>query len=140
MVRNITCILTILVVYALVLTSCNTDCEECDESIYCNTVRPDSGDVYIDLTYQTGNDPVIVELYNGKVDDGDLISKDTIYYKDAYYRLPAKEKYAAKAFYTRGAETIVVINAGRLTYDKFCNCNETCYEEEDLRIDLMLLK
>ncbi len=131
-------IIILLVLITAIFVSCSKS-DECDTTITCDTTRPDSSELIIDVTINAENMAVPIEVYRGRVDGNDLVFRDTLYTEKYTYYMPTSQKYSAKAYYKDGNISINAIDGGRLDYDSFWNCNEKCYENKSLNLDLKLL-
>jgi len=96
--------------------------------------------VYVNVSYETGANPVYLTLFNGDVEDNDVVLYDTFYSESHTYYLPTGERYSAKAIYYDNGTTYNAFDGGKLKTDHFWNCDEKCYEGQSLTLDLTLLR
>jgi hypothetical protein len=122
---------------AVFLSACN-DNSNCDTSQDCNTIEPDSGYVHLHITINDENPLVPITVYYGYPEDNDIYFRDTVNAEDYYYTLEVDERYSVEAKYKRGNQTIIAVDGGRLDVTNSDNCNETCYEVQDLNLKLQL--
>ena len=131
-------------IYILILITCSlTSCfkhDECDPSVICNTIKPDSYYVNINVSYVAGANPVYVTLFKGDVEDNQVVLLDTFYSESHTYYLPTTERYSAKAIYYDNGTYYNAYDGGKLKVSHFWNCNEKCFEGEELTLDLSLLQ
>ena len=121
------------------LFSCNT--EDVFLPAGCNTSKPNKGTINIKVTIDALNPSVAIALYEGDVDTGILIKKDTLRNGSKEYRLE-NEEYSAKATYKKmingKTETVISINAADLNYKteeyKDGNCYSEGYEDIDITL------
>ena len=123
----------------LVLPGCWNDDDDCDWTITCDTVRPDSSWLDLELTINSDNPWVAVQIFDGKVDEGTLVVTDTTSDATSSYFLPTSTRYSVRATYKEGLLTTHVVDGGRLDYDSFTNCDDRCYQNKVLTLDLTLL-
>ena len=55
------------------------------------------------------------------------------------FYLPIGNRYACEAYYSVGLQTIIALDGGRLRQRSEVNCDETCYKESNLNLDLRKL-
>lgn len=120
------------------MVSCRKN-DECDPNKVCNTIKPDSFYVYVNVSYATGLNPVSVTLFKGDVEDNEVVLLDTLSAESETYFLPTGERYSAKAVYNKNGTTYNAFDGGKLKVTHFWNCNEKCYEGQSLTLDLTLL-
>lgn len=123
----------------LFLSSCFKS-DDCDPNVYCNTERPDSAWVNITVSYDRYHTPVPYTIYNGNIEDGLVVLRDTAYMNVTSHYLPVNERYSVEATYFIGQATYSAYDGGKLRLNKFWNCNDRCYEAPDLSLDCSLLK
>ena len=106
-------------------------------SRFCEESTPiDSNWVNIDLTEQSTGVPIV--LYNDNLEDNNVILRDTLYTSSISYYLPMEVVYTAEAYYRSGPNTIIAVDSRRLD-QTFQNCGQTCYENNEITLDLVLL-
>ncbi len=121
----------------LFFSQCNQQ-DDCDPTMYCHPVPYDSGWVDIRLT-NNGNDTLQLILYRGYVEEMDTIGAYIWTTDNAEFYLPINERYAAEAHYVSGTFSIISLDGGRLRQKTETNCDETCYKESTLNLDLRKL-
>lgn len=123
---------------ALCLSSCWKNTDECDPNRYCEPFPIDSNWVDLELTVQSTGVPII--LYRGNIEDHDIVLRDTMYSGQFSYYLPTNVRYTAEAYYRSGPNTIIAVDSKKLKSDSYVNCDETCYESEEITLDLVLIE
>ncbi len=119
------------------LASCNSQVDECDASIYCHPTPIDSNWVNLQISERTFGVPVI--LYRGNIEDNQIVLRDTLYSNEISYYLPTDRTYTAEAYYQVGPNLIIAVDSDELEEDTFQNCGETCYQSDEITLDLVLI-
>lgn len=123
-----------------ILSSCKSKYEECTEEDYnnCNTHRPETGLVEIQVTINEENPLVTVQIYEGNFEDGKLLRENTskIRYRIEY--MDAEKTYSFTATYKKGNDTIRAVDGGTIEVSSYQACEYKCYEVKNLYIDLTL--
>ena len=117
--------------------SCSVQ-DDCNTNYYCNQFPYDDGWLNIDLT-NNNNDSILIILYHGYVEDHDVISQVYTQTNEYSFYLPASERYAVEIYYNNGPTTTIALDGGRLRQKTTTNCDETCYEEPKLNLNLRKL-
>lgn len=131
----------IAIIVLLSLASCwklNSN-EDCEPSIDCYPFPLDSGYVYVDVTYPGSGPGVPVILYEGYVEDGQMLWADTVYTDQLIFWLPTRTRYAAEAYYNYGGQTVIALDGKKLKEESYDDCGETCYEESSIYLDVIKL-
>lgn len=118
----------------LSLPSCLKDDEECVISDDCYTSKIDSGDIYIRVS-QEGQNGVPVILYNGYVEDNDIVWQDTVYQEEVILYMPVGPRYAAEAYYNKNNQTVVALDGKKFKQDKHKECWTNCYDFPTMSLD-----
>lgn len=92
------------------LISC--DPLEWDDS--CYEEKPEEGLLYLKVTCNNDHDSVPVAVYEGKIEAGKLLFRDTVYNDTISYWLPVNTYYTASATYKENNETVVAIAGGEI--------------------------
>lgn len=124
----------------LLLWACskyNTD--DCVPSDDCYTDPIDSGYVYIELTYPGTGPGIPVILYEGYVEDQQILWADTVYENKLTFWLPVGKRYAAEAYYNYGGQLTVALDGRKLKENSYMDCGETCYQESSINLDVKKL-
>ncbi|MFZ5551762.1 MAG: hypothetical protein ACOZCO_01500 [Bacteroidota bacterium] len=127
----------IYIAAAITFFSCNKR-DECDPSLLCETIEPDSYFVYVDVNDDSRYYPVYLTLYKNDVEDNDVVLNDTLYAPRYSYFLPTQQRYSAKAVYNVNGVTYQAFDGGKLKVKDFWNCDQQCYEAQSLTLDLVL--
>jgi hypothetical protein len=112
--------------------------DDCDQNVVCNTTRPDSGYLNINVTDPGTVGMVPIAIYEGDIDKNNVLLSDTLYSKSASYYLPVKKRYGVRATYIKNGVTTYVYDGARIKLNKFWNCNDKCYEAIDGNIHVEL--
>lgn len=127
-------------IVALSILSCSKYAsDDCIPSDDCYPYEIDSGYVTINLTYNAGGAGVPIALFEGYVEDNKLIWYDTVYEESITFWLPTKKRYAAEAYYKVGGPVTVALDGKKLKEDSYEDCGETCYEINEIFLDLKKL-
>ena len=138
--KGIIGIVMLCVVATISFFSCNKYAsEDCIPSDDCYPYEIDSGYVTLNVTYKEGGAGVPVTLYNGYVEDNDIVWHDTIHQESVSFWLPTKKRYAAEAYYVVGGPTTVALDGKKLKEESYDDCGETCYEINEIFLDLKKL-
>mgnify|MGYP006111031397 CR=1 FL=1 len=129
-------LISILLVFSL--TDCLNSNGNCDPTMYCQPVPYDSGWVDVRIT-QNGSNPTSIIIYNGYLEDRDTIGVYSTLDEEINFYLPIGNRYACEAYYSVGLQTIIALDGGRLRQRSEVNCDETCYKESNLNLDLRKL-
>jgi len=106
--------------------------------VVCNTTRPDSGYLNINVTDPGTAGMVPIVIYEGDIDKNKVVLSDTLYSKSASYYLPVKKRYGVRAAYRRAGVTTYVYDGDKIKLEKFWNCNDKCYNAIDGNIHVEL--
>ncbi len=129
------------ILFLVVLTgwSCsNATSDDCDPDAFCDTVPYDYGVVELKVSGNATTGVPIV-IYRGYVEDQDTVLIDTVWAASIEYYLDIDERYAAEAFYQVGNQTIITLDGKKLNQDSYYNCDEKCYDEAKISLDLKKL-
>ncbi len=110
--------------------------DDCDYSIYCNPYPLDSGYVKIQVSYNDFGPGVPVALFEGYVEDNNLIWYDTVYQNEILFWLENDKRYSVEAYYKVGNQYTIALDGKVLREKSFTNCEETCYEEREITLDV----
>ncbi len=122
----------------IILTSCTSDEDSCDPNLICTTVSIDSNWVNLSITEQLSGVPIV--LYNGNLENNLIVLRDTLYSDSHDYYLPTGIRYTAEAYYRSGPNIIIAVDSKKLTTESFTNCDDTCYESDEITLDLVLIE
>lgn len=134
--------LTLVVLFLLILAACDekvyTGDVDCDE---CYTDKPQQADLIIDLTISNRFGNVVVNVYEGEVEDNQVVLTDTVDYTPFYAYVKVDKKYAVRAEYRKGAETLYVIDGTKLKVMSVSDaCDDACYVIEGETINATIKK
>jgi hypothetical protein len=115
-----------------------TSSDECDTSRYCEPYPIDSNWVDLELTVQSSGVPIVI--YNGNIEDNNIVLRDTLYDASFSYYLSTDVRYTVEAYYRSGPNTIIAVDSKKLKSESYVNCDETCYESDEITLDLELIE
>lgn len=131
-----------LAVIGLTIPSCTkTTSQSCSQiTIYdCITQKPNELYLKLELSQNKDLSPVRVRLFLGNFDDGVLYDEFYTTNLVETYLLPVGQKYTAAADYLSGTDTIVAIDAGKLTSTSCTLESYDCYDwNQEMTLDLKL--
>ncbi len=116
-----------------------TGSSDCVPSADCYPYEIDSGYVTIQVSYNTGGAGIPVVLYDGYAEDNVVIWYDTVYEESVSFWLPTKKRYAAEAFYYAATPQSIALDGKKLKEKSYNDCGETCYEVNEIFLDLKQL-
>ena len=135
--------LTLVVLLLLIITG---SCEEkiytgdvdCDE---CYTEKPQYADLIIDLTIANRFGNVVVNVYEGELEDNHVVLTDTVDYSPFYAYVRVDKKYAVRAEYKKGTETLYVVDGTKLKVLLVRGeCDDDCYVIEGESLNATIKK
>lgn len=129
-------ILSVLVVGVL---SCGKfPSNSCDMSKECYTLAPDSLIVELQLSPNSLTDTMIVQFYEGNVDDGELLLEFETTEDREYFYVPVRNRFSAAARYKRGSNFYTAIDGKYISVTSSTNCEMTCFNWDNQILDLQL--
>lgn len=133
--------IVLAITVVLLLSSCGkySSTADCQPSSSCNPNPLDSGYIYIDISYPGSGPGIPVILYEGYVEDQQILWADTVYTDELVFWLPTKTRYAAEAYYSYGGQTIVALDGKKLKEESYDDCGTRCYEESSITLDIKKL-
>ena len=106
----------------------------------CYSYKPDSADLIFNLTINEENDSIPIVVYLGKIEEGIIDWKDTATGKDFRLYSEVVQVYTVQASYKSGSETILAIDADKMTITNADDdCGYPCYIVKGGIFDLTLL-
>lgn len=132
-------ILSILITSVGIFGCTKYSSDDCIPSDDCYPYEIDSGYVTINVSYAQGGVGIPVALYEGYVEDNNVVWYDTVYQESVSFWLPTKKRYAAEAYYTVGGPITVALDGKKLKEDSYDDCGQTCYEVNEIFLDLKKL-
>lgn len=103
----------------------------------CNTWEPIYAEFRLKFTINHFIKNVPFEIYEGDVNSGQLVLKDTAYLEELIYYLDFS-RYSVKATYELPDKKLIVIDGGEA--EKWSNdvCDSVCWSEDSLQLDLQI--
>jgi len=118
-------------------------CEDSILSVDCDECFTDLTNMYsleIKISFDEENSAVPITIYRGNIDDGVVISEDTVY-ANPYYSIDVEfgHRYSAIASYRHNGRIIYAVD-GRVLKKKYekSSCDEPCYVIKGDVLDLRL--
>ena len=109
------------------------DCE------YCYQVKPEFGDLQVDITINAENRAVPLVIYKGEFDEGIIEYIDTATSESYSLDVPINEFYSVAAEYFVDGKRIIAIDGDRIKTGKVVgSCDKTCWIIEGGFIDVRL--
>jgi hypothetical protein len=132
--------LLFFILIMLITFGCKDKYEDCTDDDYrkCDTRRPDTSVLRVDLTINEENPFVIVKLYDGYYENKNLIFIDTVRRRDKWYNVETDRYYSATATYKKGVSTIVALDGDMAKISSYRMCELRCYEAKEVHMDLRL--
>ncbi|MFA4850918.1 MAG: hypothetical protein WC868_11230 [Bacteroidales bacterium] len=125
------------------ILSCNDNSDnsvDCSTYNYsdCNTREPFDGKLYINLSINSGNPAVPITIYKGKLEDNDVILKDTVTTDKYDTLLPIDNYYTVTAKYKKGNTVIVAVDGDKISKSKSKTCDSTCWSVKTASVNVKL--
>ena len=134
-------LLTIMMLAALSFFSCNNNpSTDCDESINCLSTEPLSGNLNIRVSPDAENPAVVITVYFGQFENGEVYFTDTLTGKSVTYPVYLDQYYSASAKYLSGQDTVYAIDGDRVDLNYAVNCGYDCWTITEGNLDLRLAK
>jgi len=114
---------------ALLLPRCDKDniYQEVDCSL-CYATPPDSGFVRPEITIDPAHPAVPVTVYEGPVESGKVVFRDTFSVPTPRIEVPVGKAYSLTAAYLQNGDTILVVEGDKLEVKKAVGqCGGPCY-------------
>ena len=118
----------------IAVTLCFCSSENGEGGLYCyncKTTMPDSAELIIQVTINSENPKVPIEIYEGnyKIDKtGKLLYRDTIAKGELNFLAPTNKTYSAVAYYKNGNRIILAIDGGVFNRQEQTGCETTCWQ------------
>ncbi len=134
----------LLIFSLLMIISCGDYDEYTDEDCYdydysdCNTIEPEEGHLMISLTINKQNPEVVITVFEGDIENNDIIAYDTI--DQPFFQVPVKldKSYSATAKYKVDDKTIIAIDGDKIKKTSSVICDSTCWDITGGYIDVKL--
>lgn len=121
----------ILIFTSIVFQTCKIENNAVDCSSYnysdCDTHEPFTGKMSVKLTINSENPKVPIAIYSGKLEDNDIIFRDTITVESYDTLLPVNNYYTVTAKYLKGGLTIIAVDGDKISKSKTVTCDSTCW-------------
>jgi hypothetical protein len=125
------------------ILSCNDNSNnsvDCSTYNYsdCTTREPIDGRLYINLSINSENPAVPITIYRGKLEDNNIITKNTVTTNKYDTLLPIDNYYTVTAKYKKGSATIIAVDGGKISKSKTKTCDSICWSVKTASIDVKL--
>lgn len=130
----------LFLVISVVAVSCYDDFTfdeiNCSE---CYRVRPENGEIIINVTINNENPGVPVKIYRDKIETGRLRIKDTVKTNRVYFEVPLNHYYSVIAKYSVGNDSVFAVDGERIETKKITDqCDTICWIIKGGKYDLRL--
>jgi hypothetical protein len=128
-----------LVVLVVMAFGCSDDNGELPLApLDCQKTKPVTGRLNVEITLNAQNTKVPVKVYEGPIEDGQLVRSDSVGVAQFSYDLLADRTYSVTARYIVGQDTILAIGSGNITTSETQYENGSCWEVTDGKVDVRL--
>lgn len=113
-------------------------CEDgyADPCLNCYQEEPTEGILAVHLTYQVGQPGVPVQIYQGVLEDNDLIHSDTVSTSFMEYWVGVGHRYTVTATYTVGERTVIAVDGDKVSvYLDTESCEAPCWRPRDGKVN-----
>lgn len=117
---------------SIIAISCKDNYTDCGN---CEGIEPYFGQINIELTINSDNPKVPIEIYKGKAENNLLYSTDTLSSVSSSISVEINHFYTVKAKYKSGARTIVSVDGDDV---KSIACDSACWGVQNGNIDVRL--
>ena len=133
--------LTLLLIFLSIV------CGSCDEKIFtgdvncdeCYSEKPDEADLVIDLTINYKYPAVLITVFYGDIESGNVVTSEYADYTPYYVYVPVNRTYSVRAEYKTGSETVYAIDGTNLRVLSVTDaCTEKCFVIENEKMDARL--
>jgi hypothetical protein len=127
----------VMIISDPVVCNCNDD-DLGFAPLDCQTSKPVDGAFFIKLSINSQNQKVPITVFRGNFEDNNVVLYDTLSSTTVSYTLSVDEYYTVTARYLRGQDTILVIDADRITTDQTDYKDRSCWDVSDGNVDVRL--
>ncbi|MBI4646126.1 MAG: hypothetical protein HY738_05875 [Bacteroidia bacterium] len=118
----------ILISLVLILSQCEETKDENFDCSECYQIKPDWGELAIELTINDENDSVPLIIYRGCPEDNDIEYIDTATSKKHYVEVPLNKYYSVEAYYNVGDSRVIALDGDKIKIKKnTTDCDTTCW-------------
>lgn len=118
----------------------NGEEDTCDEYSYsdCETEKPLTAPLKIDLTINEENPKIPLVVLDGKLEDSDTLLLDTAQTEYHEIEVDPDRFYTVTARYKSGNKTIIAVDGDKINLQSYTHCDSTCWELRGGHINLRL--
>jgi len=132
-------------IYILIISaisSCKVENNAVDCSTYnysdCNTIEPHEGNMNIKITINAENPSVPITIYTGKLEDNNILFRDTLSKESFDTLLPIDNYYSITAKYNKGSSVIIAVDGDKISKSKTKTCDSICWSVKTGNTNLKL--
>lgn len=122
-------LLLLTLISSIIAVSCSDNYSDCGN---CEGIEPPYGQLNIELTINSDNPQIPIEIYKGKPENSILYLTDTLSSVSNSITVDINHFYIVKASYKHGAKTIVTIDGDDV---KSIACDSACWSVQNGNID-----
>jgi hypothetical protein len=124
----------------------NTGCDEtvneedCDTYNYydCNTIEPYEAELKLTFSISKNITKVAFEIYKGRIEENNIIIRDTAFSTKLSYTLEIPEYYSVRAKYEVDGKTIYTVDGVKMDKKSVQKCDSICWKDSNKELDLTL--
>ena len=133
-------LMLLFAVSVIAFCCCDDQYSECTEEDYadCFTTEPFEAEIVVYVTINNENPMVPLTIYEGKIDDNNIIAEDTAYSEEFYSFFPLNHYYSVTAKYKSGSKIIYALDGNKMYKHSRKLCDSTCWDIEGGIYDLKL--
>ena len=120
----------VILVFFAIMGCENTSQEGGVNCVNCIAEKPQFGDISIDLTINSENDSVHLNIYKQKYNDNILLADTVIIatHSPYIYHVKANQYFSIKAVYKSGNKIINAIDGGEFNAQEQSGCDLSCWQ------------
>jgi hypothetical protein len=131
-----------LISFAIISCKDNTTDNSVDCSTYdysdCNSIQPFEGNMHVKLTINSENPAVPLTIYQGKLEDGVVVLRDTVSGSTYDTLLPIDNFYTVTARYVKGSSTIIAVDGDKISSSNTVTCDSNCWNVKPGSVNVRL--
>jgi len=104
----------------------------------CQKTKPATGYLIVEITLNAQNTKVPVKVYEGPIEDGQLVKSDSVSVAQFSYELLVDRSYAVTARYLVGQDTVLAIGSDDITTYQTDYESGFCWELTNGKVDVRL--
>lgn len=104
----------------------------------CNTTEPFMAEMTMKFSITPDIPWVAFEIYEGTIDEGEVIVYDTAWNSQVIYDMPIPQYYSVKAKYELNGNIIYAIDGAEIRKHQERICDSLCWEVDETNLDLVI--